>query len=68
MMNDIRKIKQKMQDIAIIIIEHDMKVMQEVPDHLVVFNAGMKIAEGAYEDVIRDQGVINAYIGGAKHD
>jgi len=68
MMNDIRKIKQKMQDIAIIIIEHDMKVMQEVPDHIVVFNAGMKIAEGVYEDVIQDQGVINAYIGGAKHD
>jgi ABC-type branched-subunit amino acid transport system ATPase component len=68
MMNDIRKIKQKMQDIAIIIIEHDMKVMQEVPERIVVFNAGVKIAEGIYDDVIRDEGVVNAYIGGAKHD
>ncbi len=66
MMHDIRKIKGKLQDIAIIIIEHDMKVMKEVPERIVVFNAGEKIAEGTYDAVVRDLNVINAYLGGAK--
>jgi len=64
MMDDIRKIKEKMKDIAIIIIEHDMKVMEEVPDRIVVFNAGAKIADGIYKDIITDPAVIDAYIGG----
>ena len=64
MMEDIQKIKEKMKDISIIIIEHDMKVMEEIPDRIVVFNAGAKIADGIYKDVISNQDVIDAYIGG----
>lgn len=64
MMDDIRKIKEKLQDIAIIIIEHDMKVMENVPQRIVVFNAGTKIAEGTYKEIIENQNVIDAYIGG----
>jgi len=65
MMDDIRKIKEMMQDICIIIIEHDMKVMATVPERIVVFNAGTKIAEGAYGQVVNSPDVINAYLGGA---
>jgi branched-chain amino acid transport system ATP-binding protein/sulfate-transporting ATPase len=65
MMKDIHKIKQKIQDICIIIIEHDMQVMERVPERIVVFNAGQKIAEGVYRDIISDHNVINAYLGGA---
>lgn len=64
MMEDIGKIKEKMQDIAIIIIEHDMKVMEHVPEKIIVFNAGAKIAEGVFSEIIRDEEVIKAYIGG----
>ncbi|MCE5236215.1 MAG: ABC transporter ATP-binding protein [Clostridiaceae bacterium] len=64
MMEEIRKVKERMKGIAVIIIEHDMKVMEEVPDRIVVFNAGEKIAEGDYREIIRDQNVIDAYIGG----
>ena len=64
MMDEIRKIKEKMKGIAVIIIEHDMKVMEEIPERIVVFNAGEKIAEGIYQDIIHDQNVIDAYIGG----
>ncbi|MDD2568956.1 MAG: ABC transporter ATP-binding protein [Clostridia bacterium] len=66
MMRDIGKIKEKIQDICIIIIEHDMKVMKEVPERIFVFNAGEKIAEGTYDDVVHDADVIRAYLGGAK--
>jgi ABC-type branched-subunit amino acid transport system ATPase component len=66
MMWDIKKIKEKIKNIAIIIIEHDMKVMKEVPERIVVFNAGMKIAEGVYEDIVSDPAVVEAYLGGAK--
>ncbi len=68
MMDDIRKIKEQIQDIAIIIIEHDMKVMENVPEWIVVFNAGMKIAEGTYQDIIHNQEVIDAYIGGQEDE
>lgn len=66
MMNDIKKIKSKMSHIAIIIIEHDMKVMREVPEEIIVFNAGEKIAQGTYDEIVNDQDVINAYLGGAE--
>ncbi|MEG1996831.1 MAG: high-affinity branched-chain amino acid ABC transporter ATP-binding protein LivG, partial [Clostridiales bacterium] len=65
MMDDIRKIKEKMQDICIIINEHDMKVMENVPQRIEVFNAGAKIAEGIYKDVVADPDVVSAYLGGA---
>lgn len=64
MMEEIRRIKEKMKGIAVIIIEHDMKVMEKVPERIVVFNAGEKIAEGNYQQIIGDQNVIDAYIGG----
>ena len=63
MMNDISKIKEKWQDICIIIIEHDMKVMEKVPERIIVFNAGQKIAEGLYKDIVHNEDVINAYLG-----
>ena len=65
MMDDIRKIKEKLQDICIIIIEHDMQVMEKVPERIIVFNAGQKIAEGLYNDIVHNEDVIKAYLGGA---
>ena len=65
MMDDIRKIKEKLQDICIIIIEHDMQVMAKVPERIIVFNAGQKIAEGLYDDIVQNEDVIKAYLGGA---
>ena len=63
MIGDIDRIRERLPDIAIIIIEHDMQVMREVPQRIVVFNVGEKIAEGSYQQIISDRAVIDAYLG-----
>lgn len=48
---------------TIVIIEHDMKVVQGVSDRVVVLDHGIKIAEGSYEEVSTNESVIEAYLG-----
>jgi branched-chain amino acid transport system ATP-binding protein len=48
---------------TIVVIEHDMKVVQGVSDRVLVLDHGVKIAEGKYEDVSRNEDVIEAYLG-----
>ena len=48
---------------TVVVIEHDMKVVRDVSDRVVVLDHGVKIAEGSYEDVSTDESVIEAYLG-----
>ena len=48
---------------TIALIEHDMGVVMDLSDRVVVLDHGAKIADAAPDDVKRDQSVIDAYLG-----
>ncbi len=49
--------------LTILIIEHDMHVVEGVSDRVVALDYGVKIAEGSFSSVATDPAVIEAYLG-----
>nr|WP_320141763.1 ABC transporter ATP-binding protein [uncultured Cohaesibacter sp.] len=48
---------------AILLVEHDMKMVMRISNHIVVLDHGEKIAEGSPEEVSKNPDVISAYLG-----
>jgi branched-chain amino acid transport system ATP-binding protein len=61
LMGDILRIRDR--GIAILVIEHDMRLVRGICDRVVALDHGVKIAEGDFESVRSHPAVLEAYLG-----
>ena len=63
LMKDILLVRERNKDLTIVIVEHEMGVIERITDRCIVLNFGRKIAEGPYREVAADAQVQEAYLG-----
>ncbi len=57
----IHKIRDR--NVTVVLIEHDMSLIMNISDHIIVLNYGQKIAEGTPNEIQSNDAVIEAYLG-----
>ncbi len=63
LMGDILDVRRKLGNLTVVLIEHEMNVIERITDRCVVLNYGKKIAEGSYAEITSDPQVQTAYLG-----
>jgi branched-chain amino acid transport system ATP-binding protein len=63
LMDDILEVRRRFGGLTIVLIEHEMSVIQRVTDRCVVLNYGKKLCEGTFAEVSADPEVRRAYLG-----
>lgn len=64
LMDDIRRVRENYyKGLSIILVEHDMIVIEGITDRVVALNYGKKIAEGRFEEVSKNEELKEAYLG-----
>ena len=65
LMDEILLVRERNKGLTIIIVEHEMSVIERITDRCIVLNFGRKIAEGPYREVAANAQVQEAYLGTA---
>ena len=65
LMDNILQVRAMRTSLAIVIVEHQMGVIERITGRCAVLNFGSKIAEGTYREVASDPEVQEAYLGAA---
>ncbi len=64
LMNDIRRVQENYYPrLSIILVEHDMMVIEGITERVIALNYGEKIAEGTFEEVSQNEELKEAYLG-----
>jgi ABC-type branched-subunit amino acid transport system ATPase component len=65
LMDDVLQVRGKLNNLSIVLIEHEMNVIERITDRCIVLNYGKKIADGTFADITADANVQTAYLGEA---
>jgi ABC-type uncharacterized transport system ATPase subunit len=59
-----RLIRKVSENVSIVVIEHDLKFIREIGQHVTVLHRGRKLAEGSMDEIIKNDDVKKVYLGG----
>lgn len=63
LMNDILAVRKRIPGLTVVIIEHEMNVIERITDRCVVLNYGRRLCEGTYREIASNADVQQAYLG-----